>query len=600
MSMEASGGGASVGSSDRNGGNNGSDECHIPMDRIEESSYQRFSLEEKKLFDSFEKALEGVNKTDRPDDDHANPKIQKVPSMLREKKKFSRYFEPKVFSVGPYYHRDCTLKKAKQIKVNLAAKFLERNSVQKEDLYEDIRKQIKPLKYCYDDELTKNYEDHKLAWMFLVDGCAILQFMYISGEDRQSRESRFRKLGIKFDYAVFLRMDLFLLENQLPYRLLLLIIRHASKQEQLQQEELLKSIYKFIFFYIRSPEEWYWNKVEILEHLKHDHVHLLDILRKMIIQPLDQIHKKHDFIEIILGWTADLFDKLRCNGNENWVPVRPFRNIGKLREAGINLKPSETRCVTDITFIGGTLKLPPIILDESTASTFLNILGYEMCPDFHNHHFEFSSYMYFMDKLIDRTRDVEELREKKILQHELGRDEDVTELFNEIGSHLFQHNEIYYEVKWSINNYLNNKGFRCLRKVNHDIHQYFKNRWSLLALIAALLALASAIIQTVYTVSAYYADSKKDQETRFRKLEIKFDYKFFLVHDLFLLENQLPFQVLQLIIGHVSKEDELLNSIYKFIFYYIKSPEEWNEFYLGRGSQSHVAISASSEKLGSI
>ncbi|KAK2651985.1 hypothetical protein Ddye_011841 [Dipteronia dyeriana] len=489
MSVETSGGGASVGSSDRSGGYNVGDETRIP---IGESSDQRFSEEEVKQFDSFDKDSEVRNKTGRPYD-HAKPKIQKVPSMLRNKNNF-RYFRPKVFSVGPYYHTDGTLKMAKQIKVNLAAKFLEKNGVTKEDLYEAIREQIKVLRGCYDDELTNNYKDHKLAWMFLVDGCAILQFMYISVDPRWRRELRFRKLGIKFDYAVFLRMDLFLLENQLPYRLLQLIIGRASKKD-----ELLKSIYKFIFYYIRSPEEWWENEDMILKDQEDEHVHLLDLLRKMLIHPLDQIHKKHGFIEIILGWTDCLCDKLKCNRNDYWDPV-PFRNIRKLREAGISLKPSETSCVTDITFIGGTLKLPPISLDESTTSTFLNILGYEMCHDFHNE-YQVSSYMYFMDKLIDRTEDVEELREKNILQHEFGSDEDVAKLFNEIGSHLFLNYEIYYEVKWNIDKYFDNNGFMWLRKVIHDINQYFKNRWSLLALVAALLALASAIIQTVYTVS---------------------------------------------------------------------------------------------------
>ncbi|KAK3217979.1 hypothetical protein Dsin_011963 [Dipteronia sinensis] len=508
MSVEASGGGASVGSSDRSGGNNVGGECRSP---IEEPSDQRFSEEEKKQFVSFEKALdEVVNKTGRPTDaKQPKPKIQKVPSMLRDNNKLKKYFEPKVFSVGPYYHTDRTLKMAKQFKVNLAAKFLEQNGVKKEDLYEDIKKEIQVLRGCYDDELTKNYEDHKLAWMFLVDGCAILHFMYISVDFREDPETQITNLGIKIDYAVFLAVDMFLLENQLPYRLLQIIIRHASKQGPEKKEDLLlKSIYKFIFYYIRSPEEWFGNEDKILENLKDNHVHLLDLLRKALIQPLHQTHKKHDFIEITMDWTADLFDKLRCNRNKYWVPAVPFRNIGKLREAGINLKPSETSCVTDITFIGGTLKLPQIFLDESTASTFLNILGYEMCPDFPNKS-EFITYMYFLDKLIDRTQDVEELREKNILQHGFGRDDEVAELFNEIGSHLFPNYEIYSKVKWNFDKYFHNKGFMWLRKVIHDIHQYFKNRWSLLALIAALLALASGIIQTVYTVSAYHADSKK-------------------------------------------------------------------------------------------
>ncbi|KAK3224595.1 hypothetical protein Dsin_004457 [Dipteronia sinensis] len=45
-----------------------------------------------------------------------------------------------------------------------------------------------------------------------------------------------------------------------------------------------------------------------------------------------------------------------------------------------------------------------------------------------------------------------------------------------------------------------------LRKVSHDIQQYFKGRWSLLAFIGALLAVASGIIQTVITVSKKIRD----------------------------------------------------------------------------------------------
>ncbi|KAK4837293.1 hypothetical protein QYF36_003298 [Acer negundo] len=110
-------------------------------------------------------------------------------------------------------------------------------------------------------------------------------------------------------------------------------------------------------------------------------------------------------MEIIIGWTVFLFDKLKCNKNEfgrDWVP---FCNIGKLREAGINLKHSK---MGDISFSGGTLKLPPIIVKESTARMILNLLGYEMCPDFHNES-KVSIYMYILNKLIDRTQDVEEL-----------------------------------------------------------------------------------------------------------------------------------------------------------------------------------------------
>ncbi|KAI9160448.1 hypothetical protein LWI28_008156 [Acer negundo] len=553
MSVEASGGGASVDSSDRSGGNNVSHECRIGIDQIKESSYQRsseqemmqfvssevvnkigrladeessdqneeFSEEENKWFVSLVKALEVVNKTGRPA--NAKPKIQKVPSMLRNNDKFKKHFEPKVFSFGPHYHQHPTLEMAKQIKDNLAADFLQQNGVKIEDLYRDIKKQINKLKECYDKDMYDGYGDHKLARMFLVDGCAILQFMYIFVDSRENPEMQFRNLGIKTDYAVFLAHDLLLLENQLPYHLLQLIIQRAkyimphTREDEFcstsKKDKLLESIYKFFVYRFRTRFEWYKNEYEILKDRNDDHVHLLDLWRKKLIQPLQPIAKKRDLIEIIIGWTCFLFDKLnhfflKCNRDRDRFPILvPFRNIGKLREAGINLKPSKTSCVSDISFSGGTLKLPPIVVLESTVRMFLNMLAYEMCPDFHNE-FEVSTYMWFMDKLIDRTKDVEELREKNILRNELGSDEEVVKLFNEIGTHLRPNYE-YYAVKSDIDNYFDNKGLIWIHKVTHDIHQYFKRRWSLLAFIAALLALASTIIQAVITFLAYQADSKK-------------------------------------------------------------------------------------------
>ncbi|KAK4840020.1 hypothetical protein QYF36_015379 [Acer negundo] len=162
---------------------------------------------------------------------------------------------------------------AKEIKVNLAAEFLQLNVVKKEYLYVDIKKHIKELKNCYVDIDLIYYfyhEDHELVWMFLVDGCAILRFMYIFVNFRADRESQFRNLGIKFDYTFFLVHDLFSLENQLPYHLLQFIIRRAkcikqhTKEDEFcstsKEDELLKSIYKFIFYRFRTPEEWNENK----------------------------------------------------------------------------------------------------------------------------------------------------------------------------------------------------------------------------------------------------------------------------------------------------------------------------------------------------
>ncbi|KAI9162539.1 hypothetical protein LWI28_028313 [Acer negundo] len=472
-------GGPSVGcSTDRStgGGNNESEEWSVLIDRNAESGHQIFSEEEKKQLDSMAKALVEEAKAGQADD--AKPKIQRVPFMLRGNINFNNYFTPKVVSVGPYHYKDTNLKIAKPIKLKLAARFIKETGVNQEALYLHIKKEIKNLRDCYDNE-AKDYPDHKLAWIFLVDGCAILQFIFISGQ--KNFEMELRKLGIKTDHVVFGHLDLFLLDNQLPYQLLQLIMRSTSKEE-----DFLESINKFIFYYIKAPEQTYKRNDKIM---KDNHVHLLDLIRKILIdQPL-QKNKRPNLTET---------DKK----SKYW---HSFRNIEELKAAGIKLKPTETSAVRDITFGGGTLNLPPIVVDDSTAAKFLNMAAYEMCPDFQNG-FEVSTYISFLDSLIDRAQDVKVLREKKILHNALGSDEDVAKLFNEISTDLVPREEIYLEVNRNIQKYCNSIWRTWFSQFKHD---HFHSPWSVLAFVGAFLALASSIIQTVYTVLGYHVDSNR-------------------------------------------------------------------------------------------
>ena len=62
----------------------------------------------------------------------------------------------------------------------------------------------------------------------------------------------------------------------------------------------------------------------------------------------------------------------------------------------------------------GFLRLPPIIVDDSTRPKFFNLIACEMCPDFNNDYGVFS-YISFLDSLIDEANDVKELRKAGIL-----------------------------------------------------------------------------------------------------------------------------------------------------------------------------------------
>ncbi|XVF80019.1 hypothetical protein PTKIN_Ptkin15bG0036700 [Pterospermum kingtungense] len=62
-----------------------------------------------------------------------------------------------------------------------------------------------------------------------------------------------------------------------------------------------------------------------------------------------------------------------------------FHSIKELKESGIHVKPSNSNNLKNIYFycnLMGTLKMPRLLVDESTAAKFMNLVALEMCPDF--------------------------------------------------------------------------------------------------------------------------------------------------------------------------------------------------------------------------
>ncbi|KAJ0080363.1 hypothetical protein Patl1_23463 [Pistacia atlantica] len=392
--------------------------------------------------------------------ENCRPKIQKVPSILRDNKKFIKHYEPRMIAIGPYHHNNPNLKNTEMLKLKLAALFIEKHKLDGEVLYSKVRRNIKHLRECYQEEETapspdddKEEEeeeetapspdddeeeetapfpdDDDLAWMFFVDGCALLHYIEFAvlTDKKDPMIEKFKEKGIKVDYLVYVQQDLFLLENQLPYGVLKLLISCLSDKGQME-----KSIEKFIF----------------------------------VGQPIEN-------------------------------DLQFFRNVKELK-AEDSVQPSDTGCLKDITFEFGTLRLPSIQVDDSTASKFLNLIAYEMCPDFLND-FGVSSYVAFLYILIDQAQDVKELRDKQILHNFLGSDEKVAELFNEIGADLVSNPTIYGDVKSKIQRHYDSK---LLTSMAQFIHEYFRRPWSAIAFLAAIIALALTVAQTVYTILGYY------------------------------------------------------------------------------------------------
>ncbi|KAF5468954.1 hypothetical protein F2P56_013062 [Juglans regia] len=178
----------------------------------------------------------GENEENQPQS-ALTPKLQKVIFLLRDNKNFSKYYEPRVVSLGPIHHGKERYRLGETYKLKLTKDFVTESceNVNIDDLYKKIEQQIEELRECFEEEVTKPYDNGALAWILFVDGCAVLQYIYYAVNNK------FKEKNIKDDSVTFFQQDLFLLENQLPYCLLKSLMSLSK-----MREEFMSSIQNFI------------------------------------------------------------------------------------------------------------------------------------------------------------------------------------------------------------------------------------------------------------------------------------------------------------------------------------------------------------------
>ncbi|XP_028798567.1 UPF0481 protein At3g47200-like [Neltuma alba] len=450
-----------------------------------QSSFAR--LEDEKLsFKEMKAKLEEAKRTpgrgNRPWEDgqtlNAPPKIQKVQPYLRNRPDFAKYYSPKLVSIGPIHRKDTqeNLKQGEHYKMIWAAMYLEDTAQSAECLFAEIRRRLPALKQLYTEDAIEDFldKDEELAWIFLMDGCAVLRF--IQQADSNCPEV---DLKVKIDQLVLVQQDLLLLENQLPYELLKLLSKGGETELKEYTVKFLQRHQMTRIIGVDKPPR----QAEITV----DHpTHLLHLLRQYIVGDLDRNSSE---------------DR---EGTGSGFPKFPtYRNIQELKAAGISVtKGNICTTLTDIRFDCamtwkgfGRLQLPKLVVDDSTLPTFLNLIAYEMCPDFLNG-YGISSYVAFLDSLIDHAGDVKDLRKEEVLHNALGSDEEVAKLFNTISTDLVPDTERYGKIRRDLEKRYDTMWMTWVAQAIHD----FSKPCPFLSFVAALIALCLTSVQTWFTV----------------------------------------------------------------------------------------------------
>ncbi|BFG37917.1 hypothetical protein CerSpe_241910 [Prunus speciosa] len=438
-------------------------------------------------------------------------KIRSVPRILRSHSNLVKCFEPRVLAVGPIHHGKC--KEAEELKYTLAADFIKDCGCTYNHLYETIQENILEIKDCYDSETTKCYDDDEaLAWMLFIDGCSTLQFIH--------KYDCLEEFGMNATQVAFARLDLFLLENQLPYQVLKLLMWSSRKEDELHRNmerfaqtqiaaaekpvrPLRSTEFESLMDFVDKKEK------EIKKHIvdkkeKQKTKHFVDKKEKEIKNMLRgrrlELKCTHllDFLRNeMLGPSGELSYH---GGKEDCSPS--FRNAQELKAAGVHFRRSKTSSLKDVSFasqgFAGFLSLPPI--NEDAMSLFLNLIAYEMCPDFRND-FAVTSYFGFLSSLIAHPKDAKQLRSARILCNLRGSDEALADLFHEIGPDLVLAHPMYKSINAKLEQHYKTKWKAWFAQFFED---HFSSPWAMLAFIGALIALILSGIQTWYAVLSFY------------------------------------------------------------------------------------------------
>ncbi|KAJ4761166.1 hypothetical protein LUZ62_071541 [Rhynchospora pubera] len=436
----------------------------------------------------------------RADDSH-EVTIFRVPLSIRESNK--NMFEPSAVSIGPYYRGLPHLRAMEEYKWLSLRDFLNKkiralrdfnseiNEVGEEQLarafiqdYISKTKEVEQrARCCYSEPFHMSSDD--FVQMMLLDGCFILAF-FTGNVDRAA----------KGWISNFITTDFILLGNQIPF-----FIIETLWGSPLVDPEVMRWLVRRLTngeIPIKAlPES------QKIHHLLH--LCLCSALPTVSSSTQDEDAASEPTHCPFLSWVraVPVLKSLFSSKREDEIDKGKACEIPcatELEEAGVKLKKLEqSDDITKITFQSGTLVIPCIRITDNLKSVFMNLIALEQCMYIQRRHF--STYMNFLDCLVNTAHDVQILQKHGIIENLLSGEEEVALFFNQTCvSVMFPEDHYLADLFKRVNMYCGSRYHRYRAKLFRD---YFNNPWSIIALIAATFLLCLTILPSFMSVYSY-------------------------------------------------------------------------------------------------
>ncbi|XP_042520288.1 UPF0481 protein At3g47200-like [Macadamia integrifolia] len=393
--------------------------------------------------------------------------IFRVPHVLSQQSEGA--FAPNIVSIGPFHHGHENLKSMEEFKLWYLHSLLSRAPTAHTSLKiftKAIRQLEERARECYAEELI-DLDSDEFVEMMLVDGCFILE-LFRRKENGIGGGQRDDPISSTPWMDTYLRVDLMLLENQVPWSVLECLFNLTVP---VQRSHSLAEL-ALGFFDTMMPMT-----VPARSSSRHERKHLLDLLWNSIISASAYIEETLE--------------------NDQYWEVIP--SVTDLVEAGVKFRKGNPEELLNIKFENGVMEIPPLLIQGSTERLFRNLIAYEQCNYFLPN--RITSYVVLLDGFLNSSKDVHLLGEKGILENWLSTEEDASLFFSRAWTGGSLQQFYYVGICQKVNAYYRTSWHKWRATLKRD---YFNNPWTIISLIGAIVLLVLTFLQTLYSILSYH------------------------------------------------------------------------------------------------
>ncbi|KAG7968318.1 hypothetical protein I3843_08G148700 [Carya illinoinensis] len=397
--------------------------------------------------------------------------IYKIPTLFRNLNEEA--YTPVVISIGPFHHGNKRLETMEKLKLKYFKKFLQRTKFNVEILVNAIKTCEESVRSCYAETIEFSSDD--FVKLILVDGIFIIELFHeiwtLQGAYSVVRENNILLNQISSEAMVSDMHDL--LENQLPFFVLEILFSHAYAPYGDEYPNFTSLAIKV--FERRNRQEFPRNHEE------------------------QQVEKRiRHFVHLTQAFLFPSSRKLLSPHESNHLPSADrIYSANQLHEAGVKFKVSSSKCLLDLKFTNGTLEIPCIILDNSTETSYRNVIAFEQCHYPYESHF--TDYIMLLSFLINTPKDADLLIRKGIIINWLHNSNAVASFLTNLATDVVYDGSksVYRDLFKDLNAFYENTKHTWKATLKRD---YFGTPWKIASTAAAVTLLLLTLVQTICSI----------------------------------------------------------------------------------------------------